>query len=39
MCIRDRYTPVSLTLMASELDLNAQNIDLVGLVETGLGFS
>jgi hypothetical protein len=32
------FTPASLTVMASELDLNEQNIDLVGLTDWGLGF-
>lgn len=34
-----QYTPVTLALMAAALDLNAQNIGLVGLAETGLAFS
>jgi hypothetical protein len=34
-----QYTPVSLALMAADLDLNLANIDFVGLVQNGLGFS
>ena len=34
-----QYTPLSLALMAAELPLNALNIDLVGLAQTGLGFT
>ena len=33
------YTPVSLAWFAANLDLNAQNINLVGLADTGLGFT
>lgn len=35
---RGGYTPVSLAQMASQLELNALNIDLVGLIQQGLGF-
>lgn len=35
---RGEFTAVSLALMAAELDLNAQNIDLVGLGSTGLAY-
>lgn len=34
-----QYTPVTLAQMAAALDLNAQNIDLVGLVANGLGYT
>lgn len=34
-----QYTPVTLALMAASLDLNAQNIGLVGLADSGLAFS
>ena len=30
------YTPVTLAQLAADLDLNAQNIGLVGLMESGL---
>jgi Ca2+-binding RTX toxin-like protein len=33
-----QHTPVSLAQMAANLDLNAQNIDLVGLQATGLAY-
>lgn len=33
-----QYSPVSLALMAAELDLNLANVDLVGLAQTGLAF-
>lgn len=33
-----QYTQTSLAVMAADLDLNAQNIDLVGLSQTGLAF-
>ncbi len=33
-----QFTPTSLALMAAELPLNEQNIDLVGLAQTGLAF-
>lgn len=32
------HTPASLTLLASELDINAQNIDLVGMTVNGLAY-
>lgn len=34
-----QYTPVALAQMAAVLDLNAQNIDFVGLVANGLDYS
>lgn len=34
-----QYTPASLALMAANLDLNAQNIDLVGLTTGGLAYT
>lgn len=34
-----QYTPASLALMAAELPLNDQRIDLVGLAESGLAFT
>lgn len=33
-----QFTPVSLSLAAADLDLNAQHIDLVGLMAHGLGY-
>lgn len=33
-----QFTPASLALMAAELDVNAYNIDLVGLAASGLAF-
>lgn len=34
-----QYTPVTLALMAADHPLNAQNIDLVGLAQTGLAYA
>ena len=34
-----QFTPVSLALMAAEHALNLQHVDLVGLAQTGLGYS
>lgn len=35
---RGQYTPVGLAMMAAQLELNAANIDLVGLASSGLAY-
>jgi serralysin len=34
-----QYTPVALAQMAADLDLNTSNIDLVGLIDSGVAFT
>ena len=39
LAVGGAYTPVSLAWFAANLDLNAQNINLIGLADTGLAFT